>query len=96
MDLFRKGFERFYELIKPAVFSLTANDPEKAHELFISGCKTLYALGLEKLVLDTPENHLDSNFEISNAAGFNKNGEYKPVLRTGQAHHYKKANVLFG
>lgn len=82
MNILRTSFDKFYDLIKPAVFYLTSKDPEVAHELFISGCKTLHALKLEKLVLDNSTNKLFPDFEISNAAGLNKNAEIPPqVLR---------------
>lgn len=80
MDLLRKSFDKFYDVIKPAVFYLTSKDPEVAHELFISSCKLLHLLKLEKIVLDNSANQLNPGFEISNAAGFNKNGEIPPSV----------------
>ena len=80
MDIFRKSFDAFYDIIKPIVFSLTKTDPEKAHELFIGFCRTLHAFKLEGLVLDNSANRLNPGFKISNAAGFNKNGEISPSV----------------
>lgn len=78
MDSLRKGFDNFYDLIKPYVFKLTAKDPEIAHHFFVGSLKLLYSLGLAKAVLDF--DHGYSEFEISNAAGFNKNGEIPPQV----------------
>jgi len=82
MKLLRKTFNKFYDWIKPAVFKVTASNPEHAHELFAFCCKTLYTLHLDEMVLDHEANHHSLPFELSNAAGFNKNGEIPPqVLR---------------
>ncbi len=80
MDLARKGFDLFYDLIKPLVFRTTAKDPEKAHELFILFAETVHRLGLESLLLDNTTNAKPLSFEFSNAAGFNKNAEIAPTF----------------
>ena len=80
MNLVRQSFDEFYDLIKPAVFRLTAKDPEVAHEIFIRFCQSIYKVGIERFVLDNPCNKLSPGFEISNAAGFNKNGEIAPSV----------------
>ena len=82
MNIVRKGFDLFYDSIKPVVFSLTAKDPETAHKLFVNFCRTLDGVGLAKLVFDNDSNGLNPDFKISNAAGFNKNGKIPPnILR---------------
>lgn len=78
MNALRTGFDKFYDSIKPVVFYLTRNDPEVAHTLFVNFSRLLHRLRLEKLVLDNPSNRVNPGFEISNAAGFNKNGEIPP------------------
>jgi len=70
----------FYDGIKPIVFRLTDSDPQKAHELFAFFCKSLHIGRLEKLVLDNGNNSLHPPFELSNAAGFNKNGDFPPTV----------------
>jgi dihydroorotate dehydrogenase len=80
MDLVRKGFDLTYDLIKPSVFYFTQNDPKKAHEFFVSFCRHLYNSGLEKFVLDNNSNYKNPGFELSNAAGFNKDGQFHPII----------------
>lgn len=80
MDVLRQGFDILYSLIKPVVFKITEDDPEKAHELFVSFCKGLHKLKLEKLVLDNKTNYNNSPYKISNAAGFNKNADIPPSV----------------
>ena len=78
MELLRKSFDAFYDAIKPAVFLATQHDPEIAHTLFKSFCRFLHATKLERVVLDNHSNKQNPEFKISNAAGFNKNGEIHP------------------
>ncbi len=78
MEILRKSFDAFYDAIKPAVFWATKKDPEKAHELFVNFCRFLHTLKLERIVLNNPSNKKSHEFKISNAAGFNKNGEIHP------------------
>ena len=79
MDILRKGFDGFYDLMKPLIFKTTAKDPEKAHGLFVSCCKILHKFRLENLILDNNANYNNNwDSEISNAAGFNKNAEIHP------------------
>jgi len=75
MKLARICFDKFYDLIKLGIFRITKKDPEVAHNLFINFCRTLHLVGLENIVLDCPENKRQLPFQISNAAGFNKNAE---------------------
>ena len=80
MDFIRRGFDKLYDAIKPAVFDRTQKDHKKAHELFVSACKSMRALRLEKLILNNRSNNLDPGFELSNAAGLNKNGNIPPTV----------------
>jgi len=74
MDILRKGFDYFYDTIKPLVFFATKKDPEIAHDFFINFCRFLHKSRLEKIILDNKTNK-NNSFIISNAAGFNKNAE---------------------
>ncbi|MBI2667646.1 hypothetical protein HYX17_02640 [Candidatus Woesearchaeota archaeon] len=80
MDTIRVAFDLFYDLIKPVVFKLTDKDPQTAHELFIKFCKLIHRFGLEELILDNKRNNSILPFELSNAAGFNKNGDIPPTV----------------
>ena len=80
MNIIRSCFDNFYDCIKPLVFSLTKYDLEKAHELFVKFSQVVYSTGLEKFILDNKTNQIDNNFEISNAAGFNKNADIPPIF----------------
>lgn len=80
MDVLRKGFDCFYNFIKPIVFKTTVKNPEKAHELFVGLCRSLYKTRLEKLVFDNKTNYNDLPYELSNAAGFNKDAEIPPTV----------------
>ncbi len=80
MNLVRRAVEIGYELFKPALFHATRRDPQVAHELFVTAAQQLHAVGLERLVLDNPTNDPRLMFELSNAAGFNKNGEIPPTV----------------
>lgn len=78
MNVLRFFFDNFYLSIKPIVFSNTKNDPETAHELFISFLRVLYDSGLDKAILNNSTNRLKSSIELSNAGGFNRNAEIPP------------------
>lgn len=78
MDLIRKGFDDFYDAIKPVIFKVTKNNPELAHEFFAWACRTLYDTHLAKFVLDNEYNERDLEFTLANAAGFNKDAEIPP------------------
>lgn len=80
MDAIRYSFDMFYDGIKPLVFRWTDKDPQKAHELFTFFCKFLHNGHLEKFVLDNESNNFHPPFELSNAAGFNKNGDFPPSV----------------
>lgn len=78
MDKWRNRFDEFYDLIKQPIFKFTARDPEQAHWAFTTFCQTLYHLGLDKNFLDNTSNKQKAPWEISNAAGFNKNFKISP------------------
>jgi dihydroorotate dehydrogenase len=78
MDLARKCFDFFYDVGKYPLFYFTKKDPEVSHELFIGFAKKLYSLGLDKFFLNNSYNENKLEFELSNAAGFNKNAEIPP------------------
>lgn len=78
MDIFREGFEWFYDLVKPMVFRMTQRDPQEAHELFVKFCRGLDICGLDRLVLKHSCLAGESDIKFSNAAGFNKNGDIPP------------------
>ncbi len=80
MDLARKGLDLTYDLVKPAIFFLTQKNPKKAHELFVSFSRQLYNSGLEEFLLDNNSNYQNPGFELSNAAGFNKDGQIPPTI----------------
>lgn len=80
MDLIRFSFDNFYDLIKHPIFYVTRKDPEIAHNLFVSFSQILSAVGLEKFVLDNKVNRKKQSFDISNAAGFNKNADISPTV----------------
>lgn len=79
MDLLRRNFDYFYDMIKPLIFFATKNDPEIAHELFVYFCQILHKTNLEKIILDNETNKKTRNFTVSNAAGLNKNAEISPI-----------------
>ncbi|MCK4650220.1 hypothetical protein KAT36_03220 [Candidatus Pacearchaeota archaeon] len=76
MDKWRNRFDKFYDWIKPIVFSITKKNPEQAHWAFTNFCQTLNYLELDKKVLDNESNQKTPPWKISNAAGFNKNAEF--------------------
>lgn len=76
MELIRKGFDGFYDLIKHPVFWATQSNPEIAHEMFSRFCNFLSKTKIDKYVLDFPRNK--TVIPISNAAGFNKNADISP------------------
>ena len=69
-----------YGRSKEEIFEKTKKDPEGSHGGFIWLARGIHRLRLEKLLLDCPENYLYPEFEISTAAGFNKNGVIPPTF----------------
>lgn len=80
MDFVRTCFDNFYNLLKSRLFYVTQKDPEIAHDLFVLGSRILNILSLEKLFLDNRENYLHLPFEISSAAGVDKNARVHPRI----------------
>ncbi|MDP3882156.1 MAG: hypothetical protein Q8Q31_04750 [Nanoarchaeota archaeon] len=75
MDLARKLVDLSYDLARPVIFGLTENNPERAHKGFIKLAQAVHALRLERFLLDNEANDWPGIYRVSNAAGFNKNGE---------------------
>jgi len=80
MDYLRERFDQTYDLIKPFIFWYTEDDPKVAHELFVDGCRFLHWLGIEDIVLKHSDNLKKPPYEISNAAGFNKDAKIPPSV----------------
>ncbi len=76
MKLFRLCFDNFYTIIRPLVFRWSKHDSYKAHELFIAMCKLLHTLHLDRAIFHYSASM--GKIELSNAAGFNKNGQIPP------------------
>lgn len=71
MRLIRDIIDSTYPLTKNLMFLMNEN---RAHRFFTKFSRITTKLGLEKFLLDNPDNYC-LNIPISNAAGFNKNGE---------------------
>ena len=71
MKLIRDIIDSTYPLTRNLMFLMNEN---RAHRFFTKFSQMTSKLGLEKFLLDNPENYY-SSIQISNAAGFNKNGE---------------------
>ncbi len=80
MKLMRIGFDAFYDTIKPIVFQVTKNNPEKAHDFFAWACRTLHETDFAKFILNNRYNKRDLGFTLANAAGFNKDAEIPPSI----------------
>ena len=78
MYLLRLCFDALYTAFKPFVFKTTESDPEKAHKLLTSVFRLLYTTRTDGIVLNNSYNSCVSEIPLSNAAGFNKNGEIPP------------------
>ncbi|MEK6894915.1 MAG: hypothetical protein AABX48_00150 [Nanoarchaeota archaeon] len=78
MNLLRHGIDHGYNLLRDSVFRATVANPEKAHEYFIKFTNAVYDLGMDKFLLNNSANGLNPPYKISNAAGFNKNGDIPP------------------
>ena len=76
MDSARECLDKLYLMAKPLIFAGTRDDPEKAHEGMIKLCRQLHRFPiLEKMLLKHPVFNIFPDVPISNAAGFNKNGD---------------------
>ncbi len=82
MNILRNFVDTWYEKNKAALFAKTQDDPEKAHEQFVRSSNILHSTGLERLFLNCSENRRGKyqRYQISNAAGFNKNGNIPPTF----------------
>lgn len=78
MDIMRFLVNESYSMFRPLIFKMTEKDPEVAHEKFIRFAQYLNLEGIDKLLLDEKSNSKKLPFELSNAAGFNKNGDIPP------------------
>jgi len=78
MYLLRKVVDNTYDAFRDLIFRLTTEDPEKAHERFIELSDWASHLKIDKLLFDNGSNYKQNKFDISNAAGFNKNGNIPP------------------
>ena len=79
-DILRKYVvDSGYDLFRDLMFKVTEDDPELAHQFFIEGAQLINEeFNLSKILLDNSANNLEIPFELSNAAGFNKNGDIPP------------------
>ena len=78
MYFLRGKVENWYDQHRDLIFEETKHNPEIAHEKFVEIARRVDKFSLSGLLLDNPANRLSSGFEISNAAGFNKNGTIPP------------------
>lgn len=80
MNFIRDYIDSWYNRNRDKIFAATKEDPEVAHEKFVRLAKLIHGPRLEKLILDCRENQNSPDFKISNAAGFNKNGNIPPTF----------------
>jgi len=80
MEIMRRVLEESYLLFKPLIFATTKNNPEIAHDFVINKAKYLHEKNLDKFLFDCSANKKYSGFELSPAAGFNKNGDIHPLF----------------
>ncbi|OIO80195.1 hypothetical protein AUJ84_04080 [Candidatus Pacearchaeota archaeon CG1_02_32_132] len=80
MKLLRKAVEVGYQLRRDGIFERTKENVKLAHDEFVRLARWVDSRGLSKILLNCRENRKDLGFEISNAAGFDKNGNIPPVF----------------
>jgi len=80
MNIIRNIIDSDYEVRRSQIFERTKDDPEIAHVEFIKIAKEIHDFRLEGLLFNCSENRDNPGFEISNAAGFNKNGDIPPTF----------------
>jgi len=78
MNTFRSLVDNGYDLVKGSVYSMTQDNPEVAHDRFVQTSRALNLVGLDRVLFNNDLNKVDLPFELSNAAGFNKNGDIPP------------------
>src|SRR3989344_1898319 len=78
MYFFRGLVEDWYDRNRDSIFEKTKSDPEIAHEKFVKIARRADKFSSSGLLLNNPANELITRVEISNAAGFNKNGTIPP------------------
>jgi hypothetical protein len=76
MDSIRELVERYYEDTRDSIF----NDHSglDAHEIFVKQARLLRSLKLDRLLFHHSDFKRKKTFELSNAAGFNKDGLIPP------------------
>ncbi len=77
MYLLRCALDECYNLFLPILFRLNP-EPETAHNLLVKISKFLAKYKLDKPILSNSSYDFESYLELSNAAGFNKNGLIPP------------------
>ncbi len=80
MDIFRELTENGYLPLKHLLFSLTRENAEIAHDLFVTFSNILYKVHLDKTILYHSDSEIKLPFEISIAAGLNKNAKIPPQI----------------
>ena len=78
MEIFRNLINNEYDMFKGIIYYMSQKNPEIAHDKFVQTSRLLNSIGLDKILFDTDLNNISLPFEISNAAGFNKNGDIPP------------------
>ena len=78
MNYTRNLIERYFKEYRDKLFEQTKDDPEIAHEKFVRTSRIIDKLGLSKFLFDNDSNYELGDCELSNAAGFNKNGTIPP------------------
>ena len=76
MNVLRWCIDNGYNAVKQLIFGLTRKDPQRAHEASIKFFNFLYKNNLEWIL---GNNSKRLSFELSNAAGFNKDGDIPPT-----------------
>lgn len=80
MHRIRNFVDDWYDRHRDEIFERTKDNPKEAHNEFIRRARIINGLGLSKILLNCFENSFHPGFEISNAAGFNKNGDIPPLF----------------
>jgi len=94
MGRLREIVEEIYLRNRDEIFERTAHDPEIAHEHFVKFSKILHKTKLDSLLATEPANL--GVGEISNAAGFNKNGDIHPEVMSTIGFHRNVIGTVTG